>query len=56
MKTYPTSEEAFQDVFNYIKLLYNPNRKCGKNGLLSPIDYVRQKHFTPQDVYKIKGR
>ena len=37
-----TSEKACQDVFNYIELLYNPNRKCGKNGMLLPIDYVRQ--------------
>ena len=49
MKTYATSEKACQDIFNYIELLYNPNRKCGKNGMLSPIDYVRQQKFTLQD-------
>jgi hypothetical protein len=53
MKTYATSEEAYQDIFIDIELLYNPNRKCGKNGMLSPTDYVRQQNSTLQDIFKI---
>jgi putative transposase len=56
MTTYSTSWEACQDVFIDIELLYNPNRKRGKNGMLSPIDYVRQQKFTLQDIWEIKGR
>jgi putative transposase len=41
-KTCATPEEARQDIFNYIKLFYNPKRKHGKNGMLSPIDYERE--------------
>lgn len=40
--TYDTSEEAYQDDFNYIELLYNPKRKQGKNGMLPLINYERQ--------------
>ena len=42
-KTYATREDARQDVFNYIELFYNPKRKHGKNGMLSPVDYEQQK-------------
>ena len=49
--TYATREEARQDVFNYyIELFYNPKRKHGKNGLLSPIDYERQQKMKLQGV------
>ena len=47
-KTYATREEARQDVFNYIELFYNPKRKHGKNGMLSPIDFERQQYVTLQ--------
>ena len=49
-KTYATREEARQDVFNYIELFYNPKRKHGKNGMLSPIDFERQKYVKLQSV------
>jgi putative transposase len=49
-KTYATREEARQDVFNYIELFYNPKRKHGKNGLLSPIDYEQQQNVKLQGV------
>jgi putative transposase len=49
-KTYATREEACQDIFNYIELFYNPKRKHGKNGLLSPIDYERQQKMKLQGV------
>ena len=49
-KTYATREEARQDVFNYIELFYNPKRKHGKNGMLSPIDFERQQYLKLQGV------
>jgi len=49
-KTYATREEPRQDVFNYIELFYNPKRKHGKNGLLSPIDYEQQQNMKLQGV------
>jgi putative transposase len=41
-KTYKTRELARQDVFDYIEMFYNPKRKHGNNGMLSPINYERQ--------------
>ncbi len=49
-KTYASREEARQDKFNYIELFYNPKRKHGKNGMLSPIDYERQQKMKLQGV------
>ncbi len=49
-KTYATREEARQDIFNYIKLFCNPKRKHRKNGMLSPIDYERQRKMRLQGV------
>ena len=48
--TYATRKEARQDVFDYIALFYNPKRKHGKNGMLSPIDYERQEKMKLQSV------
>jgi len=28
-----------QDVFDYIEMFYNPQRKHTNNGMLSPVDY-----------------
>ena len=49
-KTYATRKEARQDVFEYIEMFYNPKRKHGKNGMLSPVDYERQKNVKTQAV------
>ena len=49
-KIYATREEARQDIFNYIELFYNPKRKHGKNGMLSPIDYEQQQKMKLQGV------
>ncbi|MFV0422148.1 IS3 family transposase, partial [Oleidesulfovibrio sp.] len=38
-KTYRSREEARQDVFNYIEMFYNPIRRHGHNGNLSPIKF-----------------
>ena len=49
-KIYASRKEARQDVFNYIELSYNPKRKHGRNGMLSPIDYERQYKTKLQSV------
>ena len=41
---YATRKDARQDVFDYIELLYNPKRKNGNNGMLSPIDFKDHKN------------
>jgi putative transposase len=38
-RTYPTRETAKSDVFNYIELFYNPTRRHGNNGDLSPLEF-----------------
>ena len=41
--TYYTREAARQDVFEYIKLFFNPKRKHTNHGMLSPVDFeIRQ--------------
>jgi len=49
-KIYATRKEARQDVFNYIEMFYNPKRKHGKNGMLSPIDFERQQNMKLRSV------
>jgi len=49
-KTYATRKDARQDVFDYIEMFYNPKRKHGNNGLLSPIDFEQQNKMKPQGV------
>ncbi len=38
-RTYPTRDAARQDVFDYIEMFYNPQRKHTNNGMLSPVDF-----------------
>jgi putative transposase len=38
-RTYVTRNAARQDVFDYIEMFYNPNRKHINNGMLSQVDY-----------------
>lgn len=49
-KTYATRKEARQDVFDYIEFFYNPKRKHGNNGMMSPIDFEQQKKWTSLGV------
>lgn len=42
-KTYRTRDEARQDVFDYIEMFYNPKRKHVRSGMLSPVEFERQK-------------
>lgn len=41
-KSYKTRDDARRDIFDYIELFYNPKRKHGYNGNLSPIEFERQ--------------
>jgi len=41
-KTYPTREAARLDIFDYIEMFYNPVRKHGYNGNLSPVEFERR--------------
>ncbi len=49
-RTYKTRAEARQDVFNYIEMFYNPNRKHVRNGMLSPVDFERQQEMRTEGV------
>lgn len=50
-RTYPTSEAARHDVFEYIELFFNPKRKHTKNGMLSPVDFeIRQQKLNEAGV------
>ena len=43
-RTYPTRNAARQDVFEYIKMFYNPKRKHTNNSMLSPVDFETRQH------------
>ncbi len=50
-RTYPTRDNARQDVFEYIELFYNPKRKHTNNGMLSPVDFeIRQQKLNEAGV------
>jgi len=49
-KTYKTRAEARQDVFDYIEMFYNPKRKHARNGMLSPVEFERQKETRYEGV------
>lgn len=44
-KVYATRKDARDDVFDYIELFYNPKRKHGNNGMLSPVEFERQQNY-----------
>lgn len=41
-RTYLTKDAARADVFDYIEMFYNPKRRHGSNGDLSPVEFVRR--------------
>jgi putative transposase len=50
-RTYLTRDAARQDIFDYIEMFYNPNRKHTNNGMLSPFDYeTRQRKLNKAGV------
>jgi len=54
-KTYATRDAARRDVFEYIEMFYNPQRKHTNNGMLSPVEFERQQKLKSQGVWKIRG-
>jgi hypothetical protein len=54
--TYQTRERSRQDVFEYIEMFYNPERKFTNNGMLSPVDFkTRQKKMNEAGIQKTMG-
>ena len=49
-RTYKTRVEARRDVFDYIEMFYNPTRKHVRNGMLSPVEFERQRKLRPEGV------
>ncbi len=49
-RIYKTRDDARADVFDYIEMFYNPQRKHAKNGMLSPVEFARQQKMNPQGV------
>ena len=49
-RTYKTREDARQDIFDYIEMFYNPQRKHVRNGMLSPAKFETQQKLNPQSV------
>ena len=49
-RTYKTRDEARQDVFDYIEMFYNLQRKHVRNGMLLPIKFEAQQKLNPQCV------
>ena len=49
-KIYGSREEARRDVFNYIELFYNPKRRHGSSGNVSPIEYEKNYYLSQQSV------
>lgn len=41
-KIYTTHDDARADVFNYIEMFYNPKRRHGFSGGVSPVEYERR--------------
>ncbi|WP_235872075.1 IS3 family transposase, partial [Pseudoxanthomonas winnipegensis] len=39
---YLTRDAARSDVFDYIEMFYNPKRRHGSNGGVSPVEFERQ--------------
>ncbi len=49
-RTYKTRAEARRDMFDYIEMFYNPQRKHVRNGMLSPVDFERQQAMSTEGV------
>ena len=49
-KTYKTRDDARQDIFDYIEMFYNPQRKHVRNGMLSPVEFETPQKLNPQSV------
>ncbi len=43
---YKTREDARRDVSDYIEMFYRPKPKHARNGMLSPVEFERQKKWS----------
>jgi len=41
-KIYKTREDTRRDILDYIEMFYNPIRRHGNNGNLSPVEFERR--------------
>lgn len=48
-KIYLSRDEAREDVFDYIEVFYNRNRKHGSSNMLPPAEFGRQ-YFMRQET------
>jgi len=51
-QTYATRAAARRDVFEYIEMFYNPQRKHTNNDMLSPVEFERQQKLKMRGVYR----
>ena len=49
-RTYKARPDARHDVFDYIEMFYNPKRKHARNGMLSPVEFERQRETITEGV------
>ena len=54
-KKYRTRGEARQDIFDYIEMFYNAQRKHARNGMLSPAHFENNHKLKRKAVYKARG-
>jgi putative transposase len=54
-KTYKTRDNARQDIFGYIEMFYNQQRKHTRNDMLLPVEFETRQKLKPQSVYKLGG-
>jgi len=47
---YKTREDAQRDIFDYIEMFYNPKRKHARNGMLSPVEFEKQRNIKQESV------
>ncbi len=54
-RIYANQEEARRDVFDYIKMFYNPKRRHGTAGRRSPVQLKQQYFQRLESVYYFRG-
>ena len=52
---YRTRTEARQGVFDYIEMFCNPTRKHARNGMLSLVEFERQREMRTEGFKKTRG-
>lgn len=54
-RIYATSDEARQDIFDYIEMFYNSKRRHSFSNDMSPVEYEKQYFQRLSSVYKSRG-